>query len=281
MSIGDLLKTIASGFSQFSVADAFDILLISILIYALMSITSGTRAYQVLKGVGIILIVTFICELFDFAVINWLLGSVLVSGILIIIVLFQPELRRALEFIGRRTVFEKGTASSESQYGIYSVNAIHRAVLSLSKRKVGALIVIEQKTGLEDIISNGVRIDGILSDQLLENIFEPKTPLHDGAVIIRGDTIVAASCFLPLSDDSNISKELGTRHRASIGISANSDSITIVVSEETGTISIAKDGRLTRYIDSSALKDTLDSIYITPNKNGIIEWLKGAFKNGT
>ncbi|MDO4567809.1 MAG: diadenylate cyclase CdaA [Clostridia bacterium] len=278
MSIQEILETIASGFSQFSFFYVIDIILTAVLIYNLIVLTKGTRAFQVLKGVAIIFVVTVVCALFDLTVINWLLNSLLMSGLIIIIVLFQPELRRALEHIGRGAVIDKARDSlGESAENI--INEIHRAVLSLSKRRVGALIVIEQKTGLEDIVSTGTRIEGIISEQLLENIFEPKTPLHDGAAILRAGTIVAASCFLPLFDDTTVAKELGTRHRAGLGVSAISDSVTIIVSEETGVISIAQNGKLTRYIDSKALLDSLKSIYLA-ERTGVFGWLKRRSTDG-
>ena len=273
MSIQEILRTIASGFTQFSFFYVIDILLAAILIYKLIVLTKDTRAFQVLKGDAVIFVATVFCGLFDLTIINWLLNSVLVSGLLIIVVLFQPELRRALERIGRGTVIDKSRSSlGESAEGI--INEIHRAVLSLSKRKVGALIVIEQKTGLEDIVATGTRIDGIISEQLLENIFEPKTPLHDGAAILRDGTIVAASCFLPLFDDATVAKELGTRHRAGLGVSSISDSVTIIVSEETGVISIAQEGKLIRYIDSTSLNNVLKSIYVTESTGGVLGWLR-------
>ncbi|HRX59097.1 MAG TPA: DNA integrity scanning protein DisA nucleotide-binding domain protein, partial [Eubacteriales bacterium] len=145
---------------------------------------------------------------------------------------------------------------------------------SLSHRRVGALIVFEQKTGLGDIVGSGTRLDAILSGALIENIFEPNTPLHDGAVIVRGSTIIAAGCFLPLSDDLSVSRELGTRHRAALGVSSVSDSVTIVVSEETGAISIARDGKLVRYIDSRALQNILESLFVQTGSTSAFTWVK-------
>lgn len=276
MSIEMIVKAVVGSLSQFSWRDFIDIGLITVLIYKLTILTKGTRAYQVLKGVAIFFLVTVFCKLFDLSTVNWLLSSVLVSGIIIVVVLFQPELRRALEHLGRGTSLDKGTGEFTSSQ--YVVNEIHRAVLSLAKRRVGALIVIEQKTGLGDIIATGTRINAVISEQLIENIFEPNTPLHDGAAIIRGGQIVAAACFLPLSDDTSIAKELGTRHRAGLGVSAISDSVTIIVSEETGVVSIARDGKLVRYMDSKSLRDVLESVYV-PQKEGAFAWLRRRNKN--
>ena len=177
-------------------------------------------------------------------------------------ILFQPEIRRVLERLGRSGkqiggLFDATTYESEA-----FVRDVQRAILSMSRRRVGMLVVFERKTALGDIIHTGTLVDGVISGALLENIFEPNTPLHDGAVIVRGTRVIAAGCFLPLSDDLNLARELGTRHRAALGISTVSDSVTIVVSEETGAISIARDGKLVRYIDSKALQDLLESLFL-------------------
>ena len=193
-----------------------------------------------------------------------------------LVILFQPEIRRMLEKLGRSGKrLGKGLFDASEMRGSELVRDMHATLLSLSRRRVGALIVFEQKTGLGDIIGTGTRIDGLLSGALIENIFEPNTPLHDGAVIVRGSTLVAAGCFLPLSDDMSVSRELGTRHRAALGVSIVSDSITIVVSEETGAISIARDGKLMRYIDSKALKNVLESLFTQASAGSIrLPWSK-------
>ncbi len=279
MSVEVIVKAITSGFSQFQWQDALDILIITILLYRLIRLTKETRAYQVIKGIGMLFIAAMLCQLFGLTAMSWLLNSLLASGIVVMVVLFQPELRRALEHIGRGKIFDKSTWTTVmANSSEHTVHEIQNAVINLSRRRVGALIVIEQKTGLGDIISTGTAIGGIVSAALLENIFEPNTPLHDGASIVRGSNIVAAGCFLPLSDEGSISRELGTRHRAALGVSSVSDSITIVVSEETGVISYAKDGKLIRYIDAKALNDLLESIY-TVEKSKPLTWLKRRGKN--
>ncbi len=264
MAYNELIKTILSGFQQFSFLDAIDILIIATLLYKLIVWTRETRAYEVLKGIGLLFLCNVVSSILSLNTVNWFLESFLTSGsiILVLLILFQPEIRRVLEKLGRsgkrlgRTwVDAQSIASSEL------VRDMMNSILALSRRRVGALIVVEQKTGLGDIIGTGTRIDGRLSGALLENIFEPNTPLHDGAVIVRGATVLAAGCFLPLSDDLTVSRELGTRHRAALGISTVSDSVTIVVSEETGAISMARDGKLVRYIDSKALQDILDGLF--------------------
>ena len=267
MSYDELVKAITSGLSQFRVADAVDILIIAIFLYRLIVLTKETRAYQVLKGIGILFIAAILSDTLQLQTVSWLLNSVVASGIIVSVVLFQPELRRALEHIGRGELFYKNLFSDLQQEETQIVAELQQAILNLSKRRVGALIVIEQKTGLGDIISTGTRIEGIISAPLIENIFEPNTPLHDGAVIIRSGRIVAAACFLPLSEDFSVSRDLGTRHRAALGVSSVSDSVTLIVSEETGVISFARDGKLVRYIDQKALKNLLETIFVRKAEN--------------
>ncbi len=267
MSYDELVKAITSGLSQFRVADAVDILIIAIFLYRLIVLTKETRAYQVLKGIGILFIAAILSDTLQLQTVSWLLNSVVASGIIVAVVLFQPELRRALEHIGRGELFYKNLFNDLQQEETQIVAELQQAILNLSKRRVGALIVIEQKTGLGDIISTGTRIEGIISAPLIENIFEPNTPLHDGAVIIRSGRIVAAACFLPLSEDFSVSRDLGTRHRAALGVSSVSDSVTLIVSEETGVISFARDGKLVRYIDQKALKNLLETIFVRKAEN--------------
>lgn len=262
MAFDVFFRNIAGGFSEFHFKDAIDIIIIAILIYQLVILTKETRAYQVLKGLGLVFLAAIVSEALDLTMLTWLLNSLVTSGVIVAVILFQPELRRALEHIGRGRIFDAGLFKSLMSEETKVVSEMQQAILNLAKRRVGALIVIEQKTGLGDIITSGTRIDGVMSAPLLENIFEPNTPLHDGAVIVRDGIIVAAACFLPLADDLTVARELGTRHRAALGVSSISDSVTIVVSEETGVISFARDGKLVRYIDKKALTDLLESIFM-------------------
>lgn len=262
MAYDVLAQTISSGMSQFRIADAIDILIIAVLIYKLFLLTRETRAYQVLKGVGLLFIAALLSDIFQISTLGWLLNSVLSSGIIVIVVLFQPEIRRTLEHIGRGKLLSGDLFGRMQTESSQVVREIHSAVMHLAKRHVGALIVIEQHTRLGDVVSTGTRIDGVISAPLIENIFEPNTPLHDGAVIIREEMILAAACFLPLSEETGISRELGTRHRAALGISSVSDSVTIVVSEETGVISFAREGKLIRYVDDKALRALLESLFL-------------------
>ena len=277
MSYNSITKALASGFSQFSILDFLDIVIIAVLIYKLIVWTKETRAYEVLKGIGLLFLCSIVSQLLSLSILSWLLDSILTSGSIIIVlfILFQPEIRRVLEKLGRSGK-RLGSAwlDASSMQNTALIRDMQTAILSLSHRRVGALIVFEQKTGLGDIVGTGTRIEGLLSGALIENIFEPNTPLHDGAVIVRGSTLIAAGCFLPLSDDLTVSRELGTRHRAALGVSSVSDSITIIVSEETGAISVARDGKLVRYIDAKALNNVLESLFLQAGNSSAFSWLK-------
>ena len=238
--------------------DYIDILIIAFLIYQLIKLTRQTRAVQVLKGLGIIIVASYISELMGLTALNWLLRSILNNGVIVLIILFQPELRKALEQIGRSTKLDRSTQRDESER---VVDEITQCLLRLSRRRVGALIVFEQKTGLKDVTETGTAIDSLISAPLLENIFEPNTPLHDGAVIIRGQRIVSAACVLDLTKSSAISRDLGTRHRAGLGVSEATDAIVFIVSEETGIISMARGGKLTRHLDAEAIRAELRQLY--------------------
>lgn len=270
MSIADILAAIEVGFAQFRIQDLLDILIISYVIFKLIQFTTNTRASQVVKGVVVLVLFFVISNILNLYTVSYLLNAFLVSGIVVAVVLFQPEIRRALERIGRfrLNIVQRDTPSYEI------VNQLCLAIENMSRRKVGALIVLERNTKLGDYVQTGTVIDAEISDALIENIFEPKTPLHDGAVIIRDDRIYAAACVLPLFDDPNISRELGTRHRASLGISTVSDSITLVVSEETGIISYAQEGRLVRHVDHDMLENLLSSHFSTPQDRDR-GWLNG------
>lgn len=277
MSYNSITKALASGFSQFSILDFLDIIIIAVLIYKLIVWTKETRAYEVLKGIGLLFLCSIVSQLLSLTILSWLLDSILTSGSIIIVlfILFQPEIRRVLEKLGRSGKRLGGAwLDASNMQSAALIRDMQTAILSLSHRRVGALVVFEQKTGLGDIISTGTRIEGLLSGALIENIFEPNTPLHDGAVIVRGSTLIAAGCFLPLSDDLTVSRELGTRHRAALGVSSVSDSITIIVSEETGAISVARDGKLVRYIDAKALSNVLESLFLQTGSSSAFSWIK-------
>ncbi len=246
-----------------TLVDIIDILIVAFLLYQLLTLTRDTRASQVLKGLGILFVVYWLSDLLGLKALNWILNMVVNSGAVVLVVLFQSELRRALEQIGRAgsTRLDRIKAGDTRREQDAIVGEIVAALTSLSRRRVGALIVIEQRTGLGDVIESGTRIDAEISAPLIENIFEPNTPLHDGAMIIRGRRIEAAACILALSQETGISRELGTRHRAALGISETTDSITLIVSEETGIISMARGGRLTRHLDARSLRQILEDLY--------------------
>jgi diadenylate cyclase len=252
-----------------------DIAIVSYVLYKLLLLIRETRAEQVLKGAAILLFVTYLSEVLKFYTIYWILKNTVTVGVIALLIVFQPELRRALEQIGRGKFFDKAMLFQSEQDPTLMVGEIIKAVQNMAKDKTGALIVIERKTGIGDVAETGFKIDAHLTGELLENIFVPNTPLHDGAVIIRGDRIAAAGCFLPLTENPNLSKQLGTRHRAALGISENSDALAIIVSEETGIISVADNGKLTRYLDSKGLREMLKKIYgkeKEPRSLGRIKW---------
>ncbi|MBO4884902.1 MAG: diadenylate cyclase CdaA [Clostridia bacterium] len=238
-----------------------DVLVVAMAIYYIIKLVRQTRANSVLKGLAVILLLTWISDILELSATNWILRQLINTGVIVLVVLFQPELRRGLEQIGRSNISggvfngERKPMSSE-----HDIQEMIHALTNLSRRKVGALIVIENKTGLNDIIASGTMVDAEISSGLIENIFEPNTPLHDGAVVVRNGRITAAACFLPLSENSSISRELGTRHRAALGISETTDATVLIVSEETGTISMAQEGRLTRYLDAKALSGILTAL---------------------
>lgn len=259
-------------FHRPGLSDIIDILIVTVIIYFLLMMTRQTRASAVLKGLVVLLIATFVSDLLGLTALNWLLMSVVNNGAVVLLILFQPEIRKALEQLGRGAVRENSHAGEgEDQARI--IDEIIQCMTDLSRRRVGALIVFEQKTGLKDVIETGTAVDARISAPLLENIFEPNTPLHDGAVVIRGTRVVAGACILTLTEGRGISRELGTRHRAAIGISETTDAIVLIVSEETGIMSMARGGRLTRHLDTKSLREILEGIYAQPHTHRLASLL--------
>ena len=241
-----------------------DLAIVIFLLYCFFKMVKGSRAWQLIKGIALLIVATWISGLFNLKILNWILTGIMNLGVIAIIVIFQPELRRGLEQLGTNK-FTKffgidKDLSTKAKEDIYKVVI---AATELSKAKTGALIVIERDIKIQDIIATGIPMNAEVSPQLLVNIFEPKTPLHDGAVVISGNKIAAAACVLPLADDKDIAKELGTRHRAAIGISKETDSIVVVVSEEIGKISIAKDGTLIADVNEEVLRKVLIKNIVT------------------
>lgn len=230
-----------------SIKEIIDILIVSYVIYKLVLVLRGTRAIQLLQGIFVVLLVWALSFLFNLNTLQWLMNQMFTYGVMALIIIFQPELRRALEQLGRGKLFSR-TNSDEDHELNRRIGEIVKTVNHLSKRKIGALIVFERETGLTDYVESGIPLNSHITSELLINIFIPNTPLHDGAVIIRQDVIMAAGCYLPLSENPFISKELGTRHRAGIGMSEVSDAISVIVSEETGQISLAINGQIVRDI---------------------------------
>ena len=248
-------------FINIRIRDVIDILIVAVVLYKLFTLIKETRAEQLIKGIGILLVLTKLSDWAELYTINWILANAMTVGTLALLIVFQPELRRGLESIGRSRFLTKSFIEIRGENISRVVDEIVEATASLSRQKIGALMVLERQTGLNEVVETGTKIGGLVTSDLLINIFIPNTPLHDGAVIIKDDIIKAAACFLPLTDSSIVSKELGTRHRAAIGISERSDSLSIIVSEETGAISIAENGTISRYLDSKTLKKILLDMY--------------------
>ena len=239
--------------------NVLDILIVAMAIYYVIKLVRQTRANSVLKGLAVVLLLTWFSDMLELNALNWILRQIMNTGVVVLVVLFQPELRRGLEQIGRSNIPGSGvlTGDHKPMSSEHDIQEMIHALTNLSRRKVGALIVIENRTGLNDIIASGTMIDAEISSGLIENIFEPNTPLHDGAVVVRSGRLTAAACFLPLSENSSISRELGTRHRAALGISETTDATVLIVSEETGTISVAVGGMLKRHLAPQTLDKLL------------------------
>ncbi|MET3574430.1 diadenylate cyclase CdaA [Bhargavaea ullalensis] len=240
-----------------------DILLVWFVLYKLIAIIKGTKAVQLLKGLFVIIIAWFVTKELGLRTLYWIMEQVLRWGFLAVIVIFQPELRRALEQIGRGKLFSRGTLQEEEERNRL-VEAVTKSVGYMAKRRIGALISIERETGLSEYIETGIPMHSDLTSELLINIFIPNTPLHDGAVIVQQQRISAAACYLPLSESPFISKELGTRHRAALGLSEVTDAITVVVSEETGAVSLTANGDLHRNLSTEEFETLLRKMWFGP-----------------
>ncbi|AUJ30244.1 diadenylate cyclase CdaA [Liquorilactobacillus hordei] len=231
-------------FSWQNLANIIDILVVWYVIYKLMMLLRGTKAVQLFKGVIIIVLIKLISWFFDLQMVSWVTDQIINWGFIAIIIIFQPEIRRGLEHLGRGSVFFHNRKQNENERNM--IKALDSAIQYMSKRRIGALITIQKNTGLEDYVETGIRLDADITGALLINIFIPNTPLHDGAVIIKENKIAVAAAYLPLSESNLIPKALGTRHRAAVGISEVTDALTIVVSEETGGVTITKNNELLR-----------------------------------
>ncbi|MFS0840717.1 diadenylate cyclase CdaA [Paenibacillus sp. 1P03SA] len=239
-------------FADISITDIIDISIVSYVVYKLIMLLRGTRAVQLMKGIIVVLVAWALSVAFNLNTLQWIMNQMFTVGLIAIIIIFQPELRRALEQLGRGRLFSRSSMDVDQDVNI-RIGEVIKAMNYLSRRKIGALIVFEKETGLTDYIESGIAVGGRISSELLINIFIPNTPLHDGAVIIRNNQLMAAGCYLPLSENPFISKELGTRHRAAIGMSEVSDAVCLIVSEETGQISLSLNGQVVRDIKEESL----------------------------
>ena len=268
---------------SFSPIDFIEILIIAFLFYHILLWIKSTKAWNLFKGIIVILLFVLVSAIFQMNTILWLAERTLNVGLIALVIIFQPELRKALENLGEKNFFGKifnFSKSDECKFSDRTIEELIKACYAMGKVRTGALIVIEDEILLNEYIRTGLDIDAILSSQLLINIFEKNTPLHDGAVIVRGDRVVSATCYLPLSDSLSLSKNLGTRHRAAVGVSEVSDSLTIVVSEETGKVSIASKGQIYHGIDADFLREKLQYLQNRNHEVTKLELLKRRFRNG-
>lgn len=268
----EIVETYLSRVSGIRWTDIVEMLILSFLLYQILVWIKNTRAWSLLKGIIVIAVFILIAAQFEMTTILWIVENMFGVAVTAIIVILQPELRKAVEELGRKNIissivpFELGKNPGEGRFSDKTINEITRACVEMGKVKTGALIVVQQNQSLEEYERTGIDVDGIVTSQLLINIFEHNTPLHDGAVIVRGNRVVSATCYLPLSDNMALSKDLGTRHRAGVGISEATDSLTVIVSEETGKISVAYGGNLSRGLSGEELKEKLKVIQNKPEE---------------
>ncbi len=268
----EIAETYLSRISGIRIADIVEIIILSFLLYHILVWVKNTRAWSLLKGVLVIAVFVLLAEYFEMTTILWIVQNLFSVAVMAIVVILQPELRKAVEELGRKNIissimpFEIGKKPGEGRFSDRTINEIVKACVEMGKVKTGALIVVQQDQPLDEYERTGIEVDGIVTSQLLINIFEKNTPLHDGAVIVRGDRVTSATCYLPLSDNMALSKDLGTRHRAGVGISEATDSMTVIVSEETGKISVAYGGNLDRNLSGDALREKLKAIQNKPEE---------------
>ena len=269
--------------SRISLTNILEIIIISFVVYEILYWVKNTRAWTVLKGLVVICLFALVAAILHLTTILWILENITGIAVTALLIIFQPELRKALEQLGSQKIisnllsFDDG--KEDREFSEKTVNELVRATFEMAKVKTGALMVIERNTSLKEIERTGIEVNGLVTSQLLINIFEHNTPLHDGAVVIRGNRVAAATCYLPLSDNMTISKDLGTRHRAAVGVSEVTDSLTIVVSEETGRVSVAEGGALTRIADAESLRKILAQVEKPAEEGGRFKLWKGRLKN--
>lgn len=273
-----MLLQIKGIISTISLLDLADIAIVAFVLYKLYFMIKDTRAVALLKGLVVLLLANLASKWLGLNVIYWLLQKTMTVVLVALPIVFQPELRRALEQLGRGKLFGKSVFLNEEEAATL-IHRIAKAVTVLAQNKIGALLVIERETGLNDYIETGIKVDGFVSSEFLINIFIPNTPLHDGAAILRGNRVMAAGCLLPLTEDRTLNKELGTRHRAAIGLTEQTDAVVVVVSEETGVISVARGGRLERHLDADTLQEKLRPLFITKH-NALADFFNWRQSNG-
>lgn len=260
--------------ASIGINDILDILIVSFIVYKILGFIRETRAQQLVKGLLVLVVAFFLSDILNLYALNWILRGTMTLGVIALVVVFQPELRRGLEYVGRSKIVKAPFGQLDKEKAKKVTDEFAKAVDSFSSTKTGALIILERETALSDIAETGTEVNADISSQLLGNIFYEGAPLHDGAVLIRGDKIFAAGCVLPLTGNKNLNKSLGTRHRAGIGITENSDAIAIIVSEETGIISMAVDGKLTRFLDTKTVEKTLLNLYLSGNDDDSFKFSK-------
>lgn len=242
--------------------DIFDIVLVTIIFYRILLIIKGTKAEKMLLGLGVLVIISFFSKYLELYTLDWIVSSFWGQVVIVVIVIFQPEIRRALARMGETSILQSLTPAEE----LKSLEEIIRAIISLSNKKIGALIVIERDVSIKDYVEIGVPLDAKISKELLLSIFHPTSPIHDGAVVIKGNRVIAAGCFLPISLEAELSKDFGTRHRAGIGITEETDAVSLVVSEETGAISVGVNGKMESNFDMNTLRGKLTELFTKSKK---------------
>ena len=262
--------------------DIVEIIIISFLVYHILVWIRDTKAWNLLKGIIVILAFLLFAALLNLSTILWIMEKIFSVGIIAVVIVLQPELRRALEQLGQKN-FVAGlmpfeTRTTDGLFSDKTINEIVKASFEMGKVKTGALIVVEKNQKLTEYERTGIAVDAVVTNQILINIFEHNTPLHDGAVLVRGDRVVAATCYLPLSDSTRLSKELGTRHRAGVGVSEITDSLTVIVSEDTGRVSVAYEGKLTRNVDADTLRKMLETVQNKAADDKVRKAWKGRLK---
>ncbi len=266
-------EKVAGLISTIRPSDILEIILVAIILYKLYAMLEGTRAITLVKGILVLFSANLFCNILQLNLLSWLFEKIITWMFVLLPIIFQPEIRRTLERLGQGRFLFDERISLDALEAKRVVDEIVKAAKAMSASKTGALLVIEREMGLNDVADTGIKLDAVITSELILNIFFVNTPLHDGAAIIRGNKLYSAGCLLPLTEKKGLSKELGTRHRAAIGISEQCDALILVVSEETGTISVAENGRLMRHLDGDTLNSVLRPVFNNSNKHNLIDFI--------